>query len=308
MDYKHLNIIDIHAHFPIDNTIGLESVPERHALLTQYAHDRGERMRKEWGTDAAEPVAKTEEQICNYIERWAKEVDAYGLKRVNFVTANNNTRLANIVSKHPDKFMGFAHHALKPGAHTELKHAVETLGLKGYKLIAPLTDYPFEHPELKPVWEYCAEQRLPVLIHFGWVGRGGGIVSHPRLSPLSLFEVARDFPEIPFIIPHFGVNTWADVLALAWSLPNIHVDTSGSNQWMKWMPYPLSLKDLFQKAYENLGPERILFGTDSSYFPRGFSVRYLQEQLHTCYSLNFKDEDVRNIFGGNAARLLRLED
>ena len=308
--YGHLNVIDIHIHFPIENSLGTissNSNSPRNPLLTQYATDRGERMRAEWSTESAEPVAKTDEEVEVMIERWFAEVEHYGLRAINFVTGQGNDKLASIVAKHPEKFMGFAHHRLEPGCHVELKRAVNELGLKGYKLIGPRTDYPFELPELRPVWEFCAEKTLPVLIHFGWLGRGGGIVSHPRLNPLSLFEVARDFPEIPFIIPHFGVNHWPDVLALCWSLPNIYVDTSGSNQWMKWMPYPLTLEDLFRKAYENIGPERIIFGTDSSYFPRGFSVRYLQDQLRACYSLNFKDEDIRKIFGNNAARLLKLE-
>jgi predicted TIM-barrel fold metal-dependent hydrolase len=264
-------------------------------------------MQAEWSTEPAEPVAKSETEVEAALSRWVGEVERYGLRNVNFVTGGGNERLAGLVAKHPERFTGFAHHALEPGAEVALKRAVDELGLKGYKLIAPLTDYPFELPDLRPVWEFCAERRLPVLIHFGWLGRGGGIVAHPRLSPLSLFTVARDFPEIPFIIPHFGVNTWADVLALAWSLPNIYVDTSGSNQWMRWMPYPLSLDDLFRKAYETLGPERILFGTDSSYFPRGFALRYLQDQLRSCYWLNFKEDDIRNIFGNNAARLLGME-
>lgn len=307
MTYRHLNVIDIHVHFPIENTLGRPpSARTPKPQLGLYAESRGQRMRAEWSFAPSEPVAKTDEEVARALGRWRDEADRYGLRAVNFVTGGGNERLADLVRRHPDRFTGFAHHALEPGAHEKLRTAVDEFGLRGYKLIAPLTDYPFEHPELRPVWEFCAERSLPVLIHFGWLGRGGGIVSHPRLSPLSLFEVARDFPEIPFVIPHFGVNTWADVLALAWSLPNIYVDTSGSNQWMRWMPYPLSLDDLFRKAYETLGPERILFGTDSSYFPRGFSVRYLQDQLRTCYWLNFKDEDIRNIFGNNAARLLGL--
>ncbi|CAN5898812.1 hypothetical protein BH24DEI2_BH24DEI2_21580 [soil metagenome] len=307
-NYAHLNVIDIHAHFPIENTLGLEpSGVERHKLLVAYGQSRSARMQSEWSMAAPEPVAKTDEEVEVFAQRWADEVERYGLRSVNFVTGGGNDELAKIVAGQPDKFTGFAHHPLRPGACEILKHAVDDLGLKGYKLIGPLTEYPFEHPELRSTWEFCAERRLPVLIHFGWLGRGGGVVQHPRINPLSLFETARDFPEIPFVIPHFGVNHWGDVLALAWSLPNILVDTSGSNQWTKWMPYPLTLEDMFRKAYENLGPERILFGTDSSYFPRGFSVRYLQDQLRACYSLNFKEADIRAIFGNNAARLLGLE-
>ena len=75
---------------------------------------------------------------------------------------------------------------------------------------------------------------------------------------------------------------------------------------MRWMPYDLSLKTLFRKAYETVGAERLIFGTDSSYFPRGFSVEYLREQLKVCYELGFSEEDIRRIFHDNAAELLRL--
>jgi predicted TIM-barrel fold metal-dependent hydrolase len=306
--YDSLDVIDIHAHFPVENTMGLERSDPSHPLLAKYASERGERMRNEWDTAPAEPMARTDEEVEAALERWAREVERYGLRRVNFVSAAGNDRLAGIVKKQPDKFVGFAHHPLKPGADLELRRAVDELGLKGYKLLGPMTDYPFEAPELRGVWEFCAERGLPVLIHFGFLGRGGGVVQHPRMSPLSLFEVARDFPEIPFLIPHFGAGYWQDLLALCWSLPNIHVDTSGSNQWMRWMPYRLTLEDLFAKAYETIGAERIVFGSDSSYFPRGFSQRYLQDQLRVCYTLNFPEGDIRKIFGGNAAALLGLAD
>mgnify|MGYP001481119330 CR=1 FL=1 len=208
-----------------------------HPLLAGYAADRMARMNHEWSTEPSEPPARTQAEVDVNTGRWLAELEKYGIERINFVSAHTNDQLAAIVRQHPDRFTGFAHHPLLPGAGAELRRAVDDLGLKGYKLLAPRTEVPFEDPSVRDVWEFCAERRLPVLIHFGFLGRGGGVVSHPRMSPLSLFEVARMFPEIPFIIPHFGVNTWADVLALAWSLPNIYVDTSGSNQWMRWMPY-----------------------------------------------------------------------
>ena len=64
------------------------------------------------------------------------------------------------------------------------------------------------------------------------------------------------------------------------------------------------VEDLFRKAYETIGPERLIFGTDSSWLPRGFANRYLQDQLRVCHWLNMKIEDVALIFGGNARRLM----
>ncbi|MGI6640978.1 MAG: amidohydrolase family protein [Limnochordia bacterium] len=55
-----------------------------------------------------------------------------------------------------------------------------------------------------------------------------------------------------------------------------------------------------------LGPDRIMFGTDSSWFPRGFVVSYFEEQLRICRRLNVSDEGVDKIFYANAARLLKI--
>jgi hypothetical protein len=84
------------------------------------------------------------------------------------------------------------------------------------------------------------------------------------------------------------------------------IDTSGSNQWTRWMPYQLDLEDLFRKAIETIGPDRLIFGTDSSYFPRGFSEPYLREQLKACYGIGLNQEDIEKIFHKNAERLLKL--
>jgi len=301
-------IVDVHAHFPVVNTIGREGPQaEPHPLLAAYARERMARMHREWATEEPEPAARTPAEIDAAADRWAAELDRHGIRWINFVTGQSNDLLAGVVRRHPDRFVGFAHHPMRPGAGSEMRRAVDELGLRGYKQLGPMTDFAFEDPGLRDLWEFMAERRLPALIHFGFLGRGGGVVAHPRMSPLSLFAVARDFPEIPFIVPHFGAGYWQDLLALCWSLPNVHVDTSGSNQWMRWMPYPLTLEDLFRKAFETIGPERVLFGTDSAAFPRGFAVRYLHDQVRACTTLNLPEADVAKVFGGNAARLLGLD-
>ena len=52
-----------------------------------------------------------------------------------------------------------------------------------------------------------------------------------------------------------------------------------------------------------IGPERIIFGTDGSWFPRGFVMKYFDMQVRDCYELGFSDEDVQNIFSGNIERI-----
>ena len=58
---------------------------------------------------------------------------------------------------------------------------------------------------------------------------------------------------------------------------------------------------------ETIGPERIIFGTDSSYFPRGFAEPYLKDQIRDVRELNYSEEYIQMIFGGNAARLFKID-
>ena len=180
------------------------------------------------------------------------------------------------------------------------------MGLRGYKIIAPALDTPIDHPSAYPTWEAAADLEIPVLIHFGVLGGGGGVSHHVNMSPLSLHDVARDFASVQFVIPHLGCGYVRELLHLMWSCPNVHVDTSGSNQWIRWMPEEITVKSLLRKYLETVGHERIIFGSDSSWFPRGFSVRYFEDQVRDLRELNASNEQMEAIFNGNARKLLKL--
>ncbi len=302
-------MLDFHAHFPVS---GVRD-PAREHYVASYGEAKWERVaawlredqrawRRAWGFPDPEPPGPDGEMAT----RWAGEVERHHLVRIVFVTGGDNDRLARIVALHPTKFVGFAHHdPFRPDAAAELERAVSVLGLRGYKVIAPLLPGPIADERLWPVWETAERLGIPVLIHFGLL-RYQGIASHPNISPLALGEVARAFPGIPFVIPHFGCGYPRELLHLAWMCGNVQIDTSGSNEWMRWMPYDLTLEGLFRKFLETVGPRRILFGTDSSWFPRGFAVRYLDAQLQACRTVGCGDDSLRAIFAGNAARLLRI--
>lgn len=299
-----VKVLDCHAHFPV-------AWPRRKAnsIISGYEAERDRRMQLEWDFPSRDKPPATPQEIQETARLWAEEVDHYGLDRVVFVTGGGNEQLAQVVDLYPDRFLGFVHHHFETdNALGELERAHQELGLRGIKLIAPRFSKGFDEEEFLPLWKYAARHQLPVLIHFGLLGRAGGIAYHPYINPLTLFPVASKFPEIPFIVPHFGCGYVRELLHLCWSCPNVHVDTSGSNQWARWEPVALTLEDLFRRFYETVGPHRIVFGTDSSWFPRGFVYRYLQDQLRACRQLAFKEEDVAQIFGGNARRLLGLED
>ncbi|MDP2872345.1 MAG: amidohydrolase family protein [Bacillota bacterium] len=305
-----LSVIDFHVHLPVPwvgaRRGGVRSgrPPAAQKVLADYGRERREQWRREWGFPAPEEgAAVAEEQAA----RWAQEIERHGLRAAVMVSGGGNEKLARLIEPYRGRMFGMAHHDLAaPGAGPELRRAVEEYGLAGLKIIAPSLRVGWDDPALEPVWDYCERRRLPLLIHFGWLGTGGGVVVHPNIDPLSIYETASRHPEMPIVVAHFGCGYWQQTLQLAWSCPNIHVDTSGSNQWARWLPEPLGLEDLFRRAYETIGPRRIVFGTDSSWFPRGFSSRYLEDQVLACRHLGFKEEDIGSIFGANAARLLGI--
>lgn len=315
--YQDLHIIDFHTHFPTNlpwfSGMGpdirqayVERVGERRAgIARQQAMDYSRDWRLAWSFDPPEQDPPDDVTQAN---RWAAEADKYGLRAVGFVTGGGNDNLAKIVDLYPDKFIGFAHHnPFGDDAAAELKRAVNELGLKGYKLLAPSINRPIEDEAAYPVWEMCAELDIPVLIHFGIQGGGGGIATHENINPLKLHNIAKDFPDVNFVVPHFGCAWIRETLQLCWACANVSIDTCGSNQWVRWVDGDWTVKKLFRKYMETIGPERIIFGTDSSYFPRGFAIRYLQDQIRDCRELGMTHEQLQMIFGGNAAKLFKIE-
>jgi uncharacterized protein len=317
--FQDLRIVDFHAHFPIKGDVSASGAGPRlyasgspAARQAEYMRAQAERYRAAWRLawdfPEPEPAPDAHDQPVDAIaDRWLAELDRYGIDRVAFATGGGNDTLAGAVARYPERFIGFAHHnPFQPGAADEMRRAVNTLGLRGLKILAPALERRIDDRDLYPLWEAVEELGVPVLIHFGMLGAGGGISWNERDNPGALEQVARDFPTIQFVIPHFGIQYVKELLFLCWARENVNVDTSGSNQWLRWMPYPLTLDDLLRKFYETVGPDRILFGSDSSWFPRGFSIRYLQDQIRACRFMNFPNEALRKIFGGNAVRLFGL--
>lgn len=328
MAWNGIEVIDFHVHLPVPWPRGrarrpgsllgsLSALPAgsgagsrpagAQQLMAQYGAERRRQWRRDWNFAAPEEMTGADPEV--QAGRWAAELDRHGLRAALLVSGGGNDTLARVVRNHPGRLYGMAHHNLAaPDAGPEMRRAAEELGLVGLKVIGPALEVRLDDPALEAMWDYIESRGLPVLIHFGWLGTGGGVAVHPNMDPLVIHEVASRHPGIPFIVPHFGCGYWQQALQLAWNCPNIYVDTSGSNQWVRWVPYPLSLEDLFRRAYETVGPGRIIFGTDSSWFPRGFSHRYLEEQVRVARSLGLQEADLAGIFGGNAARLLGLRD
>jgi uncharacterized protein len=157
---------------------------------------------------------------------------------------------------------------------------------------------------LEPLLERAASLRQAVFVHCGvltvGVRRKLGLPSpfDMRFSnPLDLHAVALRYPRTPFVIPHFGAGYFREALMLADLCPNVFLDTSSSNSWMRYEA--LDLKTVFRRALAVAGPDRLLFGTDSSFFPRGWNRAVFDEQTAVLADLGVSAADAGRILGGN---------
>jgi predicted TIM-barrel fold metal-dependent hydrolase len=76
---------------------------------------------------------------------------------------------------------------------------------------------------------------------------------------------------------------------------------------MRFLPYDLTITKIFEKALRAATADRVVFGTDSSFFPRGFRINVLEEQYNAvksiCPQFCYSDDDIDKIFRGNILRL-----
>ncbi len=299
-----LKVLDFHAHFPVKGD-WFPDYPKREKIDFDESTSRkyGEVWRKAFNFEVPEAPLDDDEMV----KKWVADLDEKNIEKIVWVSGGGNQRLANIVAQAPNRFIGFAHH------HPDIEHSADVLeialrdqGLKGYKLLAPDIDTPLDDPKYYPIWEVCQAYDAPVLPHFGLLGAAGGTPWATNISPFRIADISLKFPKVNFVIPHFGCTHFADLLQLAWTRPNVYIDTSGSNQWIRWMPYPLTLEDVIRKFLETVGPSRIIFATDSSTMPRGFAYHYLEEQHKIFRFMNVSDHDLEAIFYTNGANLLHL--
>jgi hypothetical protein len=159
------------------------------------------------------------------------------------------------------------------------------------------------------VFEVAATHRGVIFAHCGYLSIEArtrmGLPSMLDLrlgDPLALATTAATFPSVPVIIPHFGGGFFREALMAAEACPNINFDTSSSNSWIKFEP-GLSLTDVFSRALAVAGADRLVFGTDSSFFPRGWRRVILGAQQAILEQLGVEPKVLQQVFGGNFERI-----
>lgn len=191
-----------------------------------------------------------------------------------------------------------------PQAPTLLEREMAA-GFRGVKLLPVNRCYRLSDPACRPFFEKAEELGANLIVHYGVSVDPGADLRYA--DPLDLSPVARDFPGLTFVIAHFGAGWFEEVLKLAYARANVCVDSSGTNNWREFMPYELSLDDIFRRAVGALGADRVLFGTDSgTTAPYRTWIKY--QQLRTLEEIGLSEHDRDLIARGNAVRIFRLDE
>jgi predicted TIM-barrel fold metal-dependent hydrolase len=217
--------------------------------------------------------------------------------------------VAAAVERHPQRFRSVVMmNPLMPGADMRISRALEDGFVKGIFLFPAMHKYSLHdhnvHSLLSIVGGYPG---TVVYVHFGMLSVG----VRDKLGLPSAFDLhspALAFPHLSFVIPHFAAGYLREALMVADLCPNVYFDTSSSNKWMRCEPSVTDLGGVFRTTLDVLGPKRLLFGSDSSWFPRGWVRSVFDEQVRALESIGVDADTARGIFGQNLKALFRTRE
>lgn len=247
-------------------------------------------------------------------DRWVVEMNHSGVDSAVLIasTPAEVEGVATAVERHPGRFHSVVMiNPLMHGADMRTSRALEEGLVHGIFLFPAMHKYSLHDHNVQSLLSIVGGYPNSVVyVHFGMLSVGFrqklGLPSlfDMRFSnPVDLHAPALAFPHLRFVIPHFAAGYLREALMVSALCPNVYFDTSSSNRWIRCEPGVKDLVCVFRQALDVLGPKRLLFGTDSSWFPRGWVHSVLEEQVQALQSAGIDAETARGIFGGNLKAL-----
>lgn len=191
-----------------------------------------------------------------------------------------NAEVSNFIREQPEHFGGLVY--VNPdhdNALEVLQRGIEEQGMSGMKLwVCTFCDDPHVYPLIEKTIEYG----VPTLVHA--FHKANGQVPNETIGE-NVANLARRYPEAKLLMAHFGGNCYNGIPAIR-DCPNVWCDYCGS----------IFRGDELQYGIEQLGVDRILFGTD-------MAGSYLVN-LGQVLELDLSQEDREKILSGNALKLL----
>jgi predicted TIM-barrel fold metal-dependent hydrolase len=250
-------------------------------------------------------------------DRWVAELDRHRVTRAAVVASvpGDAASVAAAVARHPSRFVGFFMvDPTQPGAAAHAWQSIDRDGMHAICLFPAMHRFSIHDERVRGIFDMAASKPgTVVFVHCGVLSVGVrkklGLPSPFDIrfgNPLDLHAVALAYPQVPIIIPHFGAGLFREALMVGDLCPNVLFDTSSSNTWIRYQA-GLTLGGAFRQALAVLGPDRLLFGSDSSFFPRGWVRDVHEQQSAALDELRVSAEVREKVFGGNFDRVFPVK-
>ncbi len=213
--------------------------------------------------------AEDHEQLA---DAWIQELDRHGVDRAALIASvpGDHSSVMAAVQRFPQRFYGYTMvNPTEPNAILEMTTALSSGFIRGLCFFPAMHRYSIQDDRAAALLDLVAAQPGTVaFVHCGVLSVGiRKKLGLPSLfdmrfsNPIDLHAVALRYPQIRFVVPHFGAGYFREALMLCDLCPNIYLDTSSSNSWMRYEEAHPDLRAVYRRALDVAGPRRLLFGT-----------------------------------------------
>ena len=251
-----------------------------------------------------------------------------------------NDEMAELVSKHPDRFAGAV--TCMPmndidAALKEAERAIDELGFRGVEIFTDINDKPVDADEFLPIYEMMQSYDLPVILHprktnktpdypgeegskylvytnFGWPYASS--VAMARIA----FAVFVHYPKLKVLTHHGGglIPYFHRRVEFSWDLHQTRMGYQADGQTLTKAPldyYRMFYCDTVLQgntpalmcALDFFGEEHMLFGTDAPYDSR-MGEKVYRETIAAVDAMEISADTRQKIYVDNAPKLFRLPE
>lgn len=200
----------------------------------------------------------------------------------------------------------------RPDAVEIFERAIKEIGLRGLKLYPGAGFYPYDEACI-PLYRRCVERDIPVTFHTS-------TVESPFIQrythPMQISDVQAMFPDLKIILAHAGKGPWwREATAVAAAHPHTYLELSMWSQVAFKDPGECVAKMAHMR--DEVGAHRILFASDNcagpategekSWLPRWVDFFRKLPETAAEHGHSFSEEEVGQMLGDNAVRLMKLD-
>ena len=215
----------------------------------------------------------------------------------------DDTDVASYVAQDSGRLFGFLSvDPTQPRWEEELRFGHQELGMKGVKLLPMYAGFCVDEERLTPLWEYCNENGLPVLMHTGTT-----FIAQAPLEctlPRTIEPVAVKYPDLKLILAHLGHPYEGECVVTIRKHPNVYADVSA----LHYRPFQLYQSLMLVQEYGVWN--KLLFGTDFPFTTVNDSadgIRHLNDMLEGTALPRLDLDEIESMIHRDALNLLGIE-